>query len=354
MALPTLATAKGIAFPDWQRPQAMVECKQTDYPTWLPLAFMAHPDTATTHLPDETQGKPRILVVDDQTNHIQEMFLALDGDYQVLMATSGAQALSVCKEATPDLVLLDVGMQGMDGFEVCRQLRADQATRNIPVILVTAQTNPAQETHGLSVGAMDVIAKPINPTMVRARVKTQLTLCFQSELLRKLVFLDGLSGVYNRRYFDQQLPIEWARSSRNNSHLSLLMVDVDFFKRYNDRYGHQAGDDCLRRIASTIKVCLKRPADLVARYGGEEFACLLPDTAHTDAVELAKELEARVRSLRIKHEHSAVDAFSTVSVGVATRSSASAGNIAAWVGVADAQLMLAKESGRGRVCGQVF
>jgi diguanylate cyclase (GGDEF)-like protein len=315
---------------------------------------MAYPDTANTDLPDDTQGNPRLLVVDDQASHIQVMYQALDGDYQVLMATSGAQALSICKETSPDLVLLDVGMPGMDGFEVCRQLKADQATRGIPVILVTAQPDPAQETHGLSVGAVDVIAKPINPAMVRARIKTQLTLRFQSNLLRKLVFLDGLSGVYNRRYFDQQLPIEWARSSRNSSHLSLLMVDVDFFKRYNDRYGHQAGDDCLRRIASTIKVCLKRPADLVARYGGEEFACVLPDTAHTHALELAKELEARVRGLHIKHEHSAVDAYSTVSVGVSTRSSSSAGNIATWVGAADAQLSLAKQTGRGRVCGQVF
>lgn len=318
------------------------------------LRTMAHSETAATDSPEGTFGNPRLLVVDDQASHIQTLYQALDGDYQVLMATSGAQALAICKAAIPDLVLLDVGMPGMDGFEVCRQLKADQATRGIPVILVTAHSDPAQETHSLSVGAVDVIAKPINPAMVRARVKSQLTLRFQSDLLRKLVFLDGLSGVYNRRYFDQQLPIEWARSSRNNSNLSLLMVDLDYFKRFNDRYGHQAGDDCLRRIASTIKVCLKRPADLVARYGGEEFACVLPDTAHADALELAKELEARVRGLRIKHEHSAVDAYSTISVGVSTRSSASSGDIAAWIGVADTQLAQAKQSGRGQVCGQVF
>jgi diguanylate cyclase (GGDEF)-like protein len=332
----------------------MVEWVKTHPLNRLNLRTMAYPDTAAADSPDDIQSNPRLLVVDDQASNIQAMYQALDGDYQVLMATSGSQALSICKEAAPDLVLLDVGMPELDGFEVCRQLKADPSTRGIPVILVTAHTDPAQETHALSVGAVDVIAKPINPAIVRARVKTQLTLRFQSDLLRKLVFLDGLSGVYNRRYFDQQLPIEWARSSRNNSHLSLLMVDVDFFKSYNDRYGHQAGDDCLRRIASTIKVCLKRPADLVARYGGEEFACLLPDTAHTDALELAKEVEARIRSLRIKHEHSAVDSFSTVSLGVSTRSPASQGNIATWVGVADAQLALAKQTGRGRVCGQVF
>lgn len=342
--------------PDWQAQQGMVECHHTD-----PLTPFNHVNLRTmadlaniATLPDDTQGNPRLLVVDDQASHVQEMYQALDGDYQVLMATNGAQALSICKAAAPDLVLLDVGMPGVDGFEVCRQLKADHTTRGIPVILVTAQTNAAQETHGLSVGAADVIAKPINPALVRARVKTQLTLQFQSDLLRKLVFLDGLSGVYNRRYFDQQLPIEWARASRNNSHLSLLMVDVDFFKHYNDRYGHQAGDDCLRRIASVIKVCLKRPADLVARFGGKEFACLLPDTAHTDALELAKELEARVRGLRIKHDQSAVGAYATVSVGASTRSSASTGDIAAWILAADAQLARAKQAGRGQACGQVF
>lgn len=326
----------------------------------MPLAHVDNPltmtptETTLVDLLDDTHGKPKLLVVDDQPINIQVLYHAFAGDYQVFMATSGAQALAICKDNPPDLVLLDVVMPGMDGFEVCTRLKADEATRNIPVMFVTAHTDSAQETHGLSVGAVDFIAKPVNPAVVRARVKTQLTLKFQSDLLRKLVFLDGLSGVYNRRYFDQQLSTEWARSSRNSSPLSILMIDVDFFKLYNDRYGHQAGDDCLRQIAGSLKSCLKRPADLVARYGGEEFACILPDTAFDDATSLARDLEVRIRKLDIPHETSSAAGVVTVSVGLATRTVDSSGDAATLVGVADAQLYLAKQTGRGRVCGKVL
>ena len=308
-------------------------------------------DTPMDTLLDSSHGKPKLLVVDDQPINIQVMHQVFGGDYQVFMATSGPQALAICKTNPPDLVLLDIVMPGMDGFEVCSRLKADDATCNIPVIFVTAHTDAAQETHGLGLGAVDFIAKPVNPAVVRARVKTQLTLKFQSDLLRKLVFLDGLSGVYNRRYFDQQLGIEWARSTRSSFPLSAIMIDVDHFKLFNDRYGHQSGDDCLRQIAVALKVCLKRPGDLVARYGGEEFACILPDTPFDDAMSLANDLERKVRALAIPHESSSVAEVITVSVGVATRTVDSADDAAALVGLADSQLYNAKQSGRGRVCG---
>jgi diguanylate cyclase (GGDEF)-like protein len=308
-------------------------------------------DTPMDTLLDSSHGKPKLLVVDDQPINIQVMHQVFGGDYQVFMATSGPQALAICKANPPDLVLLDIVMPGMDGFEVCSSLKADDATCNIPVIFVTAHTDAAQETHGLGLGAVDFIAKPVNPAVVRARVKTQLTLKFQSDLLRKLVFLDGLSGVYNRRYFDQQLGIEWARSTRSSFPLSAIMIDVDHFKLFNDRYGHQSGDDCLRQIAVALKVCLKRPGDLVARYGGEEFACILPDTPFDDAMSLANDLERKVRALAIPHESSSVAKVITVSVGVATRTVDSADDAAALVGLADSQLYNAKQSGRGRVCG---
>jgi diguanylate cyclase (GGDEF)-like protein len=308
-------------------------------------------DTPMDTLLDSSHGKPKLLVVDDQPINIQVMHQVFGGDYQVFMATSGPQALAICKANPPDLVLLDIVMPGMDGFEVCSSLKADDATCNIPVIFVTAHTDAAQETHGLGLGAVDFIAKPVNPAVVRARVKTQLTLKFQSDLLRKLVFLDGLSGVYNRRYFDLHLGFEWARSTRSSFPLSAIMIDVDHFKLFNDRYGHQSGDDCLRQIAVALKVCLKRPGDLVARYGGEEFACILPDTPFDDAMCLANDLERKVRALAIPHESSSVAEVITVSVGVATRTVDSADDAAALVGLADSQLYNAKQSGRGRVCG---
>jgi diguanylate cyclase (GGDEF)-like protein len=298
-----------------------------------------------------SHGKPKLLVVDDQPINIQVMHQIFGGDYQVFMATGGAQALSICQSNPPDLVLLDIVMPDMDGFEVCSHLKANDATCNIPVIFVTSHTDAAQETHGLSLGAVDFIAKPVNPAVVRARVKTQLTLKFQSDLLRKLVFLDGLSGVFNRRYFDQQLGVEWGRSTRSSAPLSAIMIDVDHFKLFNDHYGHQAGDDCLRQIAVTLKTCLKRPGDLVARYGGEEFACILPDTSFNDAMSLANELERKVRALSIPHTQSSVTGVITVSVGVATRTVDSTEDAAALIGLADNQLYDAKQSGRGRVCG---
>jgi len=308
-------------------------------------------DTPMDALLDSSHGKPKLLVVDDQPVNIQVMHQVFGGDYQVFMATSGSQALAICQANPPDLVLLDVVMPGMDGFEVCIQLKANEATRNIPVIFVTAHTDAAQETHGLSVGAVDFISKPVNPVVVRARVRTHLTLKFQSDLLRTLVFLDGLSGVFNRRYFDQQLGVEWGRASRNNSPLSVIMLDVDHFKLYNDRYGHQAGDDCLRQLAQTLKTCLKRTTDLVARYGGEEFACILPDTAFKNALTIATDMEQAVREQKIPHEFSSFGGVVTASLGLATRTADSTGDPLALVGLADAQLYQAKQSGRGRVCG---
>ncbi|MDE2419308.1 MAG: diguanylate cyclase [Burkholderiales bacterium] len=311
-------------------------------------------DTPLNALLDSSHGKPRLLVVDDQPINIQVMYQAFAGEFQVFMATNGEQALAICKNNPPDLVLLDVVMPGMDGFEVCTRLKADPATSHIPVIFVTAHNDAAEETHGLSVGAVDFIAKPVNPAVVRARVKTHLTLKFQSDVLRKLVFLDGLSGVFNRRYFDQQISTEWARSVRSNSPLSLILLDVDYFKLYNDAYGHQAGDDTLRLIAVTLKGALRRPADLVARYGGEEFACVLPDTSFEDAMNLAGELERKVRDRAIEHSASPVAQVVTISLGVATREGNTDGDAPMLIGLADNQLYRAKHTGRGRVCGEIL
>jgi diguanylate cyclase (GGDEF)-like protein len=314
---------------------------------------MLYDDTPIAALLDGAPSKPKLLVVDDQPINIQVMHQIFAADFQVFMATSGAQALALCKDNPPDLVLLDVVMPDMDGFEVCRRLQADEATRNIPVIFVTAHDDAAQETRGLEVGAVDFIAKPVNPAVVRARVRTHLTLKFQSDMMRKLVFLDGLTGVFNRRYFDQQLATEMARAVRNQSPLSLIMLDVDFFKRFNDHYGHRAGDDCLRQIASTLKTTLRRPADLVARYGGEEFACILPETDFTDAMAIAHELEQHVRRQAIPHADSQAGPVVTISLGVAGRHAGTPADAGALLAAADAQLYKAKNAGRGRACGDI-
>ena len=306
-----------------------------------------------TLLPGLESGerRPRLLVVDDQPVNIQALYQAFNTDHQVLMATSGEQALKLAAAQQPDLVLLDVVMPGMDGHEVCRRLKADEATRDIPVIFVTAHSDEAAETQGLALGAVDFISKPINPAIVRARVKTHITLNAQSDLLRQWVYVDGLTGVRNRRYFDERLDSEWGRAVRNGSDLSVVLLDVDFFKRYNDHYGHQAGDDCLRQVANGLQRTLKRPGDLAARYGGEEFVCLLPDTDLLGALGLARQLGAAVQALHLPHADSSAAAVVTVSLGVCSKSGNTPGGAQALLREADAQLYIAKGSGRNRSCG---
>jgi diguanylate cyclase (GGDEF)-like protein len=295
--------------------------------------------------------RPRLLVVDDQRVNIQALFQAFQADHKVQMATSGEQALAMCRSQPPDLVLLDVVMPGMDGFEVCRRLKADDATRDIPVIFVTGHHDEDAETRGLDVGAVDFISKPINPRIVRARVKTHLTMKQQADLLRQWVYIDGLTGVCNRRYFDEHLKCEWDRAVRLGTSLSLAMVDVDLFKRYNDHYGHQAGDECLRRVAAVMKTCLRRPTDRVARYGGEEFALLMPDTDAAGALHLARQIRQGLVEAHIDHAASSVGALLTISVGIATRAPDVVNDAGALLKAADEQLYLAKSRGRDQACG---
>lgn len=294
----------------------------------------------------------RLLLVDDQPINIRVLQQIFANQYACFAATGGVQALEFCRRTPPDLVLLDIVMPDMDGYEVCKALKADATTRDIPVVFVTAHTDALEESQALELGAVDFISKPVNPAVVRARVKTHLTLKYQSDVLRQLVFRDGLTGAFNRRYFDQQLTTEVARSVRSQLPLALVMIDVDFFKRFNDHYGHQAGDDCLRQLVQILQNGLRRPADLVARYGGEEFACILPETSFDDAMNLARELQASVRAAAMPHAALDAPAIVTVSMGVAARLPDTSTDPQALLALADAQLYLAKSSGRDRVVGQ--
>ena len=301
--------------------------------------------------PDAPARRPRLLVVDDQPVNVQALYQVFCADHQVLMATAGVQALALCASKQPDLVLLDVSMPGMDGYEVCQRLKASEATRDIPVIFVTAHNDEAAETRGLDAGAVDFISKPINARIVRARVKTHLTLKAQSDVLRHWVYTDGLTGVYNRRFFDERLAVEWARAARNATALGIVMLDVDFFKHYNDHYGHQAGDECLRHVAAALKRCAKRPGDVVARYGGEEFVCLLPDTGLDGAMQLASQLGQAVFAQQITHADSSVAPVVTVSLGVCSTCACATSSASELLRQADAHLYAAKSLGRHQVNG---
>lgn len=293
--------------------------------------------------------RPRLLIVDDQPINIQILFQIFQPDCEVFMATSGQQAIDFCLHNQPDLILLDVMMPGMDGLTTCKLLKELPATADIPIIFVTAQNDPMDETHALEVGGVDFISKPVNTAVVRARVKTHLTLKAQSDMLRKLALIDGLTGVANRRCFDQTLEAEWRRCQRSDASLALLMVDVDHFKLYNDHYGHQAGDVCLQTIASTLQQSFHRSHDLTARYGGEEFACLLPETDLHGAKAKAENIRNAVEKLQLPHATSLVSKFVTLSIGVAAFIPHDAITAQDLIVDADRSLYMAKDAGRNRV-----
>jgi diguanylate cyclase (GGDEF)-like protein len=314
-------------------------------------------DTETGLLADETgkmRRRPKLLVVDDQRLNVHILEQVFAADHQVFTATDGEQAIALATDKLPDLILLDVEMPGISGYETCQRLKVNAATRDVPVIFVTSHTDESAEARGLDVGAVDFITKPVNARIVRARVKTHLTLKAQSDTLRQWVYVDGLTGAYNRRHFDERLAVEWGRAVRNQSALSAILIDVDYFKRYNDRYGHQAGDECLHRVAATLKAGLRRPADLLARYGGEEFVCLLPDTGLAGALQVARHLGEAVFSQGIEHTDSSVAKVLTVSLGVCSKEADTKSTASALLRSADAQLYAAKASGRHRACGAVL
>ena len=298
------------------------------------------------------QERATILLIDDHPmlrTGVKQL-ISMAPDIQVIgEASNGEQGIAMAESLDPDLILLDVVMEGMDGHEVCRRLKVDPATQAIPIIFITAQQQESDEVLGLELGAVDFISKPINPTIVRARVRTHLTLKLQNDLLRSMALMDGLTGVANRRKFDEEILADWRQCFREQKPLSLILVDVDYFKRYNDRYGHLAGDGCLKSVAQALSETVRRPYDLVARYGGEEFACVLPNTVLSGAVEIAERMQARVRTLGIEHSASDVDRVVTISLGVATLTPTGELGFEALIEAADKQLYEAKSGGRARV-----
>lgn len=297
----------------------------------------------------ERNGKLMILLVDDAPTNIQMLNETLKDGYHLFFATSGRDALRIASEAVPDLILLDVIMPEMDGYEVCRKLKADPVLRNVPIIFITAMNQQEDEAIGLELGAVDYITKPFNPTTVRLRIRNQIELKRQRDLLARLSHLDGLTAIPNRRALDEALEREWRRGTRSLKPLSLLMIDIDHFKAYNDSCGHLAGDDCLRVFAQSLKIPLGRAADFVGRYGGEEFLAILPETDETGAMIVAREIQERLAELAIPHPASPLGTTVTASIGIAT-AVASREHEHTWLlQEADNALYQAKQEGRNRI-----
>ncbi len=296
--------------------------------------------------------RPRILIVDDTPLNIHLLAQSLHADYDVMISPSGRHALGLLQREKPDLIILDIMMPEMSGYDVCRVIKDDPANGHIPIIFVSARDSIEDQQRGFDLGAVDFIAKPFQTPLVLARVAVHLRLKYKSERLEQLAMLDGLTDIANRRALDAVLVREYGRAARDRYSLAVLMLDIDFFKCFNDHYGHGVGDACLRQVARACAAGLRRPGDFIARYGGEEFCVVLPDCNTSGAVLVAEALRANVRALQIAHAVSPLSDKVTISVGGSARRVTVAFTEASAATIhreADEALYLAKSQGRDRV-----
>jgi len=316
-----------------------------------------------------------ILIVDDTPVNLVllEDILRQEGYSDIHCAGSAKEAFEFL--ATPegrevDLVLMDLVMPGMDGIEACRHLKGQEATKDIPVVMITVRDDTEALEQAFAAGAADYIIKPVKEAELISRVRSVLRLKMEidkrkfreaellkmteqlellSRTLEKLIHVDSLTEVGNRRYFNQLLEAEWQRAIRRSDPVSLIMIDIDEFKTFNDTYGHQKGDQCLRRVAGALNEVIKRAGDFVVRYGGEEFAVVLPNTDLDGALMVAEQLKAKIDQLQIPHEQSSVADHLTVSMGVASGVPEAHADKESLVAAAESALYVAKSEGRNRI-----
>ncbi|WP_323593009.1 GGDEF domain-containing response regulator [Aliarcobacter butzleri] len=261
--------------------------------------------------------KPTILVVDDMTTTLLLLHDLLKDTYEVKIAKSGTKALEILESPNDiDLILLDIEMPDINGYDVCKRIKNNETIKNIPIIFITGRTSQEDEEYGLNLGAIDYITKPFNKAIVKLRIKNYLNLKIKNDMLEKLSMYDGLTNIRNRRFFDETFEKTFSEIKRDKKSLAVLMIDIDFFKPYNDNYGHGQGDETLRKVAKALEKTIKRASDFVARYGGEEFVILLKNIDKTGLQTVAKNLLEAIRELKITHEYSKVEDFVTVSIGV--------------------------------------
>jgi diguanylate cyclase (GGDEF)-like protein len=292
-----------------------------------------------------------ILVVEDSRIDTQMIEYSLNDKYTLHFVTDGIQALDfLCNKSIPDLILLDIVIPGLlDGYELCKKIKQEPHLRNIPIIFTTGKTSEDDEIKGLECGAVDYISKPISPPIIQARVKNHIEMKRSREQYESLSFHDALTGIANRRRFDDFLELTWENCQSKKSPLSMILLDIDFFKQYNDHYGHLAGDKALQRVAAGLTESIIRPTDLLARYGGEEFAIIIPHIGISGVRFLAKLIQHCIHDLGIPHEKSSVNSQLTVSMGGATIIPTSESSIETFIKAVDDQLYQAKDNGRNQL-----
>ncbi|MEE8575076.1 MAG: diguanylate cyclase [Thermodesulfobacteriota bacterium] len=321
-----------------------------------------------------------ILITDDSKSFrsLLERILKKEGYVSLLLAGSAEEAFTILGASDDggdsytdvDLILMDVVMPGIDGIEAVRRIKECPHLRDIPIIMLSGAEDTESLERAFEVGASDYVTKPPNRVELLVRIRSALTLKKETdrrknhaeellhvseqlkaanERLKRISSTDGLTGVANRRSFDQYLTRMWSMGKREKRSVALLLLDIDYFKLYNDKHGHLAGDDCLKRIAAMITRTVKRPTDLVARYGGEEFAVIMPETKLKGAAFMAEKIRGAVSGMRLPHEADGAGTHVTVSIGVAAVVPGRGAKQEEIIAAADAALYRAKDEGRNRV-----
>jgi diguanylate cyclase (GGDEF)-like protein len=290
-----------------------------------------------------------VLVVDDEESSLAVLDKILSSEYVVFTAKSGEEALRLAENEIPDLILLDILMPGMDGVEILSSLKRSETTRKIPVIFISALSGEDDEEKGFALGAVDYITKPFRNSIVQARVRTHMRIIRQMRMIEKTGLIDSLTDIPNRRSFDDRFNKEWRRCGREGNPISLLMMDLDKFKNYNDTYGHPQGDVLLRTVAKIVSSEAKRPSDLAARLGGEEFGLLLANTGIEGALLIAERIRSKVESEKIPTADGNTLTSMTISIGVVSTIPNDSCPALDFIRKADECLYAAKNAGRNRI-----
>ena len=296
----------------------------------------------------EQAVKNSLLIVDDERMNLMVLTDILKSDYTIYTATGGREAINKIKEFKPDLVLLDIIMPDMDGFQTLYEINECEHIKDTPVIFITGLTSVEDEEKAMSMNASDYITKPFSASIVKIRVRNQIQLINQLRMMENLTLIDTLTDLPNRRSFNERLIMEWRQAIREKTPLSLLMIDVDNFKNFNDKYGHQQGDVVLKTIGGVFSKIIKRPGDFAARWGGEEFMILLPNTHVEGAMDIAGKLCAEISNTGIPHEGDSVIKV-TVSIGVHSLVPTVNDSVEDFIDSSDKALYAAKDAGRNTV-----
>lgn len=290
-----------------------------------------------------------VVIIDDSYFNIRIMEDILSDEYRLYSTTNGKEGIKIVKELKPSIVLVDIVMPEMDGFEVIKEIKKDPVISEIPVIFLTGLSDEDNEELGFSLGAVDYIIRPLRASIVRARIRTHIQIFEQKRMLENYAMIDGLTGIANRRSYEKRVKVDWQLCTAQCQRFSIAMIDVDYFKQYNDTYGHGEGDLVLQVVAAAIERKIKKDCDFAARYGGEEFFVSLFNKDAAESEKLLNEIREFIKKFHIEHKNSECDNYVTISAGGVTVIPKEDDRLETYMSIADQNLYMAKEQGRNRV-----